>query len=644
MLGFCNSSVEQVATPVFSPTPGIYFSGQNVEVTTETQGAAIRYTIDGSDPSRSHGTVYSSAISVSTSLTLKAIAYKTDFLDSAVESGDYQIVEIDTRNLLVQTPFDEGSGYGLANQLAPDASNYFAIPEGAFPSSGNNPWQNGGGTFTGGQPDPDGGNRAYRITNLQDWFGQFVYPLVIGLQYTVSMSVKSATVSSQNFKFKYDWAFGPNDLATTSWTRVSRTYTDRYIDPEVVGFGWDGANPLDIFFYGLKFELGATPTTYIPADGNFRLKGDVPQWSSSGVDFNGSAIRWGAANILPRTFTAVSIYAVINWPIANAPDQPGYVPIVSIANSNEDVSQIYLSVGGGWAANSTFPAARFANTILNAIGAIVRDGLWHLLTFTYNGATLCYYVDGLLVAQLAASSLSASGNILFMSIMSGWFPGSMAYMLIYDAAHNTAKIGNQFTAITAQLDDKGISITSPIALFLAEGDSITQGTGNNPYPRIAAMSYATSQTNISAVPGSTIADVSARAAAVDALRPTDTKAILSLLIGRNDAGGTTAAQLVADIKAYCLARQSAGWTVVVCTLLPGIGGGYNAFRNAVNALLVADSSFYSVICRFDLDPIMGPDGAENDAALYSDGVHPTQLGQNYLGADFVSAVAPLFSE
>ena len=65
-----------VATPTFSPPAGSYGSAQSVTISTTTAGASIRYTTDGSTPSSTVGTPYNGPVSVSTNLTLKAIALR----------------------------------------------------------------------------------------------------------------------------------------------------------------------------------------------------------------------------------------------------------------------------------------------------------------------------------------------------------------------------------------------------------------------------------------------------------------------------------------------------------------------------------------------------------------------------------------
>ncbi len=85
------SAAPQVATPSFSPEAGTYTSPQSVTISTTTSGATIRYTTDGSTPSDTTGTVYSAPISVTVSQTLKAIAYESGWVDSAVATATYTL-------------------------------------------------------------------------------------------------------------------------------------------------------------------------------------------------------------------------------------------------------------------------------------------------------------------------------------------------------------------------------------------------------------------------------------------------------------------------------------------------------------------------------------------------------------------------
>lgn len=83
------SAASVVATPTFSPAGGTYTSAQNVTISTTTSGATIYYTTDGTTPTSS-STQYSGAITVSSNMTIKAIAVK-DGVSSTVATAIYII-------------------------------------------------------------------------------------------------------------------------------------------------------------------------------------------------------------------------------------------------------------------------------------------------------------------------------------------------------------------------------------------------------------------------------------------------------------------------------------------------------------------------------------------------------------------------
>ena len=98
LIGILNSSKgnsgtpvkETVATPAFSVASGAVNSGTSVTITCSTEGAKIYYTTDGTKPT-AESTEYTTAISVTAAVTLKAIAVKSGMNDSAVARASYTI-------------------------------------------------------------------------------------------------------------------------------------------------------------------------------------------------------------------------------------------------------------------------------------------------------------------------------------------------------------------------------------------------------------------------------------------------------------------------------------------------------------------------------------------------------------------------
>lgn len=106
------TSMPVVATPTFSLDGGSFLSAQTVSISCTTEGATIYYTTNGTDPTTS-STVYSSPLNITTTTTLKAMAAKAGYQNSAIDSVTYSIL----------TPMDIVNARSLAN-------NEFACVEG----------------------------------------------------------------------------------------------------------------------------------------------------------------------------------------------------------------------------------------------------------------------------------------------------------------------------------------------------------------------------------------------------------------------------------------------------------------------------------------------------------------------------------
>jgi lysophospholipase L1-like esterase len=137
-----------------------------------------------------------------------------------------------------------------------------------------------------------------------------------------------------------------------------------------------------------------------------------------------------------------------------------------------------------------------------------------------------------------------------------------------------------------------------------------------------------------AVSGSSIGDLVSRAATVDGwFAGASGLKVLFVFIGANDMGDGVST-FEAALKAYCLARKAAtpGLKIVLATLQPQTTSGFNAFQDAVNALIYADSSFYDGLADFAANSTMGCDSTcAANATYYSDGEHPTIAGHAILG-------------
>ena len=83
--------VSKVANPIFSIAGGSYSSAQIVSITCATNGATIRYTINGSDPNE-ESLLYSSPIEINQDTALKARAYKEHWTPSEIATKVYIVI------------------------------------------------------------------------------------------------------------------------------------------------------------------------------------------------------------------------------------------------------------------------------------------------------------------------------------------------------------------------------------------------------------------------------------------------------------------------------------------------------------------------------------------------------------------------
>ena len=76
----------QAATPSISAVTGNYWSSQSVTLTCSTPSSSIYYTLDGTTPTNA-STLYSGAITVNSTQTIKAIAYASGYTASALNTS-----------------------------------------------------------------------------------------------------------------------------------------------------------------------------------------------------------------------------------------------------------------------------------------------------------------------------------------------------------------------------------------------------------------------------------------------------------------------------------------------------------------------------------------------------------------------------
>ena len=111
-------------TPQITPAAGSYTGSAQIGVSTTSTNAAIYYTLDGSVPTATHGTLYQGPFSLTTSATVTAVATGSGYLDSSVASATFTVLNPlqswrALQGLAVDGSQDlaDPSGDGIANLL-----------------------------------------------------------------------------------------------------------------------------------------------------------------------------------------------------------------------------------------------------------------------------------------------------------------------------------------------------------------------------------------------------------------------------------------------------------------------------------------------------------------------------------------------
>ncbi|MCL2762776.1 MAG: chitobiase/beta-hexosaminidase C-terminal domain-containing protein [Treponema sp.] len=138
------TTTQSVAKPIAAPAGGNYTAVQTVSLTTTIPDAEIYYTINGTTPRTDNisSTKYSSAITISETTTLKAIAIKSGMNNSEILTESYTInLPIQPVRVVKPTAAPAGGNYTSSQTVTltttmPDAAIFYTF-DGSNPTTGS---------------------------------------------------------------------------------------------------------------------------------------------------------------------------------------------------------------------------------------------------------------------------------------------------------------------------------------------------------------------------------------------------------------------------------------------------------------------------------------------------------------------------
>lgn len=536
-------------------------------------------------------------------------------------------------------PFTEGSGqiaYNLAGSHTSGDSNLFVGPENL------SQWALKGGTatWTDRYADFETGDSAATRLNMNAGascgFGNSV-TLPAGQAVTMSFYAKATTGSSTAFRTFRSGLF-VSHTATDVWQRFSLTFTP--VDSNALFYIFaDASLATDILVYGLKIEVGSSPTDYLRPECHLRIanKPAVSSWATEGLSVTAASQLASIIRNQQVTVSGFTAHIAFQYLGNNLASQ--YHLMHATSNSN-----VWIKCDANTGAISEGNFQYKSGNRLGPRGTDIADGEWHITSIRYDGTTSAMFVDGCLQESAVQSPSGTFDSFQFnpLGYASTAFQGTAslgaigkwAYLAWYDAAHDYEDFHAMIAHINGVLVSRGIT-RNRLSYVVFEGDSITEGKTYTPLfpycdrsvPNLTGSVVA----GVNAVSGSSISHLTSRADTVDAslLSSLYDTGILCVMIGTNDlSGGTTAAQYLTNLKAYCAARKAAGWLVVVSTIPPRNDVTFNGKRATANAEInnaVNIGVSWDAVASWDADVTIGVDAAASNATYYPDGVHPSNV-------------------
>jgi hypothetical protein len=89
------------------------------------------------------------------------------------------------------------------------------------------------------------------------------------------------------------------------------------------------------------------------------------------------------------------------------------------------------------------------------------DGNWHLLTVTYNGATVAAYIDGVSIKTASATgNLATNSNTLYIANNGGteWYKGLMDDLKLYSTGFTSTQVSNYYRGLYNPTDNLNLHL------------------------------------------------------------------------------------------------------------------------------------------------------------------------------------------
>jgi hypothetical protein len=341
------------AMPAFSPGTGTYTATQSVTLSDSTPGAVIYYTINGTTPTTSSA-VYSSAITVSASATLEALAVAPGFAQSAVASAAYVIQAAGSGSINFAGGFPSATGLQLNSVAKVSSSNFLELTDGGTQEAGSAFWTS--------------------PVNIQSFTTNFTFqlssPLADGFTFTIQDAGPTALGGVGG-----GLGYGPNPNTGTP-AGIAKSVAIKFDIYSNSGEGTDSTG---------MYVNGATPTTPavdLTSSGIVLLSGDT---MAAQLVYNGTTLTLNLTDtVTNKTFTHAFTINIPSTVGANT----AYVGFTGGTGGETAIQNIKT-----WTFTSSATQTA-ADPVFSPLPGVYTSAQNVSLSSPTSGATIYYTVDG----------------------------------------------------------------------------------------------------------------------------------------------------------------------------------------------------------------------------------------------------------
>jgi len=391
----------QVATPTFSPVAGTYTATQSITVSTTTNGASIRYTTDGTTPSRTVGTLYSTPVTVSSTTTIKAIGYKTtgNFTDSAIATGVFTITGTVANPTFSPVAGTYASAQSVAISTTTGGASIRYTTDGSTPSPTV-------GTVYSGAVSVSSTMTLKAIAYETGWTSSAVTSAGYTIGNSLSFNTAATFTAQSNTTTNYTFAGTAGQVVSTeiaNWSGQINLYILKP-DGSTLASNWASGSGATVYISGV----------YLPSTGTYTLQ-IVQSAGTSGTATLSLISNTTSSTISANTPVAIPLTATASAEVAYTfTGTTGQVVSAEIANWSGRFDLLILKPDGT-TLTSTWSTGTGGTEYLSGV-ALPSNGTYTVLAVPYTGTTG--------PATLSLTSNTASPTISFGSPVTSTFNAS----------------------------------------------------------------------------------------------------------------------------------------------------------------------------------------------------------------------------